>query len=94
MKGEGMTVEAWETEDGDVIVWGTHDPAEAKGAFDRYCEEVGADFDEDSMPEFQYYSTYWPHPAAIDIEDEPWPRSFVGKEPISGWVPIMGIAGR
>lgn len=87
-------IQAWESEDGDVMVWGTHDQAAAEAAFDRYCEEVGADYDEDSRPEFQYFSGYWAHPASLDIEDEPWPHSFVSNEPREGWVPVMLVAGR
>lgn len=87
-------VQAWDNEYGDVVVWGTHDPVEAEAAFARYCEEVGAEYDEDTKPDFQYHQAHWAHPAAIDIEGEPWPRSFVSDEPREGWVPVMFVGGR
>lgn len=86
--------QAWDNEYGDVVVWGTHDPVEAEAAFARYCEEVGAEYDEDSRPEFQHFSTHWAHPACLGIEDEPWPRSFVSDEPVEGWAPVMFVRGR
>lgn len=34
-------VVAWDTEDSDVIIQGTHDPVEAKAAYTKYLQEVG-----------------------------------------------------
>lgn len=95
-KGESMqqdlreqTITAWETEPGDIVVWGTHDEATARRAIDAYAEEVGADFSGDNAVDLSCTSYAWAHPAAIDIEDEPWPRSFQSREPRDGWVPVM-----
>src|SRR5690606_29224789 len=96
-KEEGMqqtdlreqTITAWETEPGDIVVWGTHDEAAARRAIDAYAEEVGADFSGDNAVDLSRASYVWAHPAAIDIEDEPWPQSFQSREPRDGWVPVM-----
>lgn len=95
-KGESMqqdlrerAITAWETEPGDIVVWGTHDEATARRAIDAYAEEVGADFSGDNAVDLSCTSCVWAHPAAIDIEDEPWPRSFQSREPRDGWVPVM-----
>lgn len=83
-------IEAWDNEDGDaVFVWGTHDPERAQKAFLEYVHMVGQGDEERPAPAFTTAQKMWIHPAAYDIEDEPWPRSFESREARDGWVPCL-----
>jgi len=87
---------AWEDENGHAYLWGSHNLS-AEGvaeAIGTYVEETQVVFDEEMFRSFSeavaFGEALWAHPACVDIVDgEPWPRSFVSKEPREGWVPFL-----
>lgn len=88
------TPEGWETEDSDYfVVWGSHDEAVAREVFARFARELRLEPGDDDcpVPAFGHASEHWAHPAAMEVMDDAWPRSFVSDEPVEGWVPFLRI---
>lgn len=94
-------VRAWDTEYGDYIAWGTHNPTIARTAVRKYIlEVVGEDpehLDEMTPPvkDFQNATRYWADPKVLEKE-ETWDASeYVRHEegliPYMGWVPYMVV---
>lgn len=86
MSVEPIEIQAWETEYGSVIAWGTHDPEAAcpvvNEFFVDYCDEHGV-----GNALIGEWRKYWGHEALPLIEE--WPRIMTSNEPVEGWVPYM-----
>lgn len=90
LPAEGADLDAWESGDGErIVVWGTHDPQTARQAYDALLTELGMGADERPAPNFETAAEYWAHPAARDVEDDVWPKSFVSEVQRDGWVPFL-----
>ena len=99
---EGTDVRAWDTESGDYVAWGTHNPTIARTAVRKYILEVIGEppeqLDEMTPPseDFRNAALYWANPRLIDQEG-PWDtaefaRHEEGFIPYDGWVPYMVVA--
>lgn len=83
-------VEAWSDDDDEVIyVWGTHDPDVALEAYRKFLRTIGWTEDERPAPNFKAAEELWVHPASDDLDDGPWPRSFISETQRDGWVPLL-----
>lgn len=81
--------EAWDTEMGDIVVWGTHDPIVAKNAYVEFARRNDAEIDEDFLElDFSYADKFWGAPHLRDQEVEWEPQSF-STEPVEGWIPYL-----
>jgi hypothetical protein len=100
----GPEIKAWDTEYGDYIAWGTHNPAVARLAVRKYILEVVGehpnDLDDMTPPteDFRNATRYWADPKVLENDDEsPWDSSEYARHeegyiPYDGWVPYMVIA--
>lgn len=82
-------IEAWDTENGEIVVWGTHDPVEAKVAFDHYEEVNQIDIDGENPPiYFDEADKYWGDPR-LRHQEENWGKESWSSEPVKGWTPYL-----
>ncbi|MHA7144210.1 hypothetical protein ACX80U_05770 [Arthrobacter sp. TmT3-37] len=66
-------IEAWETEDGNIVVWGTHDPKIAEATSSAFWEQSG--------------HPAWAHPS-LRTEEE-WSKDLRGTSEQPGWTPYL-----
>ena len=89
-------VKAWDTEDGDIVVWGTHDPIEGLDAWVRYMvEDAGFSIDSPEVSvanaeDFRTPIKLWGSPELLEFEDR-WQGELVSTEPQPNWVPYMVV---
>lgn len=95
-------VQAWDTEYGDLVAWGTHNPTIARSAVRKYFLEVIGEspesLDEMTPPieDFRCATRYWADPKALENEG-PWNEGEYacheeGFIPYDGWVPYMVVS--
>lgn len=92
-------VQAWDTEYGDYVIWGTHSPAAARAAVRKYiCEVIEEDPDQLTPPfeEFENGKRKWADPECLE-NDGIWDQSKIADHtedyvPYDGWVPYMFLA--
>lgn len=91
-------IQAWETEDGDAVIWGTHHPELAYEAYEKWLVEVHGDcvscLEEYRIPfeEFETTNTLrWGHPDLLDEEDWGPKHNWVSPFPEEGFVPFMVV---
>jgi len=87
-------VEAWDMEDGQVIVLGTHDTTLALAAFERYILATGPD-DFGAWPDDVRRLMHTAEPRYVDplvVDDEVWARESHSSEPCVGWLPYLFLA--
>jgi peptidoglycan/xylan/chitin deacetylase (PgdA/CDA1 family) len=99
---ESADVRAWDTEYGDYVAWGTHNPTVARTAVRKYILEVIGEspdrLDEmtPTVEDFRNAALYWADPNVIDKE-ETWDASEFARHeqgfiPYDGWVPYMVVS--
>lgn len=83
------TIDVWETEDGEIVVWGTHDVERAKAAFESWA----ADTIGDASDIEQHFAGQlkWGHPLLPEIEV--WPDELVSDVERPGWTPWFIVGG-
>jgi hypothetical protein len=88
-KAERAHLEAWETEDADAVVWGTHDPALAHEVYRDFYEQNGSE--PYMYPTIEQWRdeaiTKWARPELRYVEE--WPADGHGDRPIEGWIPYL-----
>lgn len=95
-----MPMTAWETEDGNVVVWGTHDPEVAALIIEKaiqagtvIMDPFGDEDDDQYKEEFWEWigagpqTLRWAHQSLIDEED--WPRWLILNEHKEHTKPFM-----
>lgn len=80
----GEPAVAWETESEDLVIWGTHDPAEAQVA---YLKMLSSPSDESEMPDFNTAAQWWALPELRNAER--WAPSQISNTAIEGWTPYL-----
>lgn len=91
--------QAWETEDADLVIWGTHDTALAIEAATRYyVDDVGLTVEQmaedDQTPDAELMSEarlLWGHPG-LPNEEGSWSKGVSETSTIKGYVPFMVIS--
>ncbi|MFK0005494.1 hypothetical protein ACIQTZ_00425 [Paenarthrobacter sp. NPDC090520] len=90
---------AWETENGDFVIWGTHSPSVARVKVRQFFRDnIGAEDVEELMPswsDFRNAPQYWGAPEAPDV-DGPWDESLWARNhdefiPLLGWSPYLVV---
>lgn len=93
-------IQAWETDEGDIVVWGTHDPNEAYAAYEAWIlENYGDDMKEESrLPRgaFSLHENFgvvirWGHPFLLQEEDWTERQDWVLKVFKDGFEPFMVV---
>jgi hypothetical protein len=86
---QAPAIEAWETEDGNVVVWGTHDPQLAEVASTAYWELNR--YDEEDRPTVEEWESsgnpQWAYPSLKD--EEVWAKDLYGDTEQPGWIPYL-----
>ncbi len=93
----GSRIRVWETEDVNLVIWGTHGPHLAYGAAVD-CYEANSEVP-DGLAAAIFNATcvtkagiYWVDPAVIDVEAERWPAHMISSLPVKGWTPYMVLS--
>lgn len=87
-------IRCWETEYGDIVVWGTHFPGEAYTAYRAMMEENCPDMPQDeilALGDFREFKPRWAHPFMLDEEDWSEHPYRISQWRHNGWVPFMVI---
>lgn len=83
-------IEAWETEDGDMVVWGTHDAELAEAASDPYWAQN--EYPTDQRPTHIAWdleaAQMWADPSLREVEAN-WPVGSFGGQQKPGWEPLL-----
>lgn len=79
---------AWDDEEGQSYVWGTHDPQAANRVYRQAAQGMG---DPEKHPDFQEAEKLWANPAVLDLV-EVWPDHMVSRDQQPGWVPFLQVA--
>jgi hypothetical protein len=84
--------EAWITEEGDAVVWGTHDPAIAATVYAKHLVDVGIVDDElqqMTVTEARWRDAgrFWGSPKLLEPDDTEWIRP--STEPVDDWTPYL-----
>lgn len=87
-------IEAWEAEDASLVVWGTHDPFEAKYAYNHHIVEALSHVDEEFLTSVAEWEDdarkLWADPAII--HKATWEPGDYAEEPIDGWTPYLVLS--
>ncbi len=94
-------VKAWDTEYGDYVAWGTHNPGIAMLAVRKYLLDVVCETPESldevtpAPEDFKNATRYWADPKVLDNEGlwdaSEYARHEDGFIPYAGWVPYMVV---
>jgi len=96
-----LELQAWDTEYGDYVVWGTHNPTVARLEVRKYLLEVQAEMpeyiDEVTPPieDFRNARKMWADPKCLEQEGV-WDKTMIAEHhegyiPFMGWVPYMVV---
>ena len=90
------TIQAWETGDAVLVVFGTQHINEALVAARKfYTENVGEvpeGLGSELVSAFLHGGRRWGKPGILEVEDERWPDGMVSKVPVDGWTPFLVVA--
>lgn len=93
---EIRTPEAWVTEEGDAVVWGTHDPVLAEQLYTAHLAAVGVGLadrllEEMAITQDQWANDatrFWGSPELLELDswdNAPRPE----RTPVDGWAPYL-----
>jgi hypothetical protein len=93
-----MIKQAWDTEDGASIVWGTHDPEEAYQIYLKQAKEwLGEGFEDGDIWPLESWrdaAKYWGHPSILrdtHVDEGAYWDEHTGKEHRRGYVPFLVV---
>lgn len=88
-------VQAWETEDPTLVVFGTQQINEAFAASKEFYKETVGEVPEGLYSElvsaFLHGGRRWAADGVLEIEDERWPSHMVSTSPVDGWTPFLVV---
>ena len=94
MNETNTEIQAWETEDAVIVVWGTHEPKTASYVANQwYRENIGEPLEDGTFMTPEDFegscAKYWGHPDAP--EHEVWGDALWSREPVVGFIPYLAV---
>jgi hypothetical protein len=89
-----VKIQAWETEEPTIVVWGTHDPGTAADAANEwYRQNIGDPVEEELLLTPEDFAgddlKHWGRPDCP--EHETWTADMFGRVPVEGFVPYLAL---